>query len=132
MSGKACTEKFMQAVMIYYTMLHFSFLDKVTRTQYHAVLEDGAGELSKFLNKFTTLLRSRTQYVIHKRGVCFPSLPHKVQPSILNNLKSYKTHTNVSPNSIIHNILLFMQGIHCQNTCLFNLYSSKCISISFQ
>jgi len=85
MSGKACTEKLTQAVTIYYMMLHFSFLDKVTCTQNHAVLEDGAGELSKFLNKLTTLLRSRTQYVIPKCGMCFPPLLHKEQPSILNN-----------------------------------------------
>jgi len=74
----------MQAVTIYYITLHFSFLDKFTRTQYHTVLEDGAGEPSQFLNKRIDLHLSRTQYIIPKCGRCFPSLPHKVQPSVLN------------------------------------------------
>jgi len=51
---------YMQAVTIYCMTLHFSFLDKFIRTQYHAVLEDGAGEPSKLLNKLIALLRSRT------------------------------------------------------------------------
>jgi hypothetical protein len=76
---------YMQAVAIYYMTLHFSFLDKFTRTKYHAVSEDGTEEPSKFLNELIDLLQSRRQYVIPKCGWRFPSLPHKVQPSILDN-----------------------------------------------